>query len=102
MSIKNKPTTDLLRFALLSWTILEAKYIYYHRPNGLNPKPDEWYDDIEDEYKRLAKKLKKKTTACDMVGFDEHSSSGIMVKHYVDAWGSKPFKYSIDRGKKQC
>jgi hypothetical protein len=98
----NKTTSDKIRFVLLAWTILEAKYIYYHRPNGLNPKPDEWYDAIETEYKALAKKLNKKTTACDMVGFDEHSASCIMVQQYIDVWGSKPFKYSIERGKKQC
>jgi len=84
------------RFALLSWTILEAKYIYYHRPNGLNPKPDEWYDEIEAEYKALAKKLNKKPTACDMVGFCEDTASCRMVKQYIDGC-SRGFRYTIER-----
>ncbi len=54
-----------------SWMILEMKFLYYEgRGLGFKCPSDEYYDSIEDKYRKLCKKLKKDTTACDMVGFN--------------------------------
>jgi len=63
-----------------SWMILEMKFLYYiGRGKGFKCPSDEYYDSIEDKYRKLCKKLKKDTTACNHVGFPSNTPSGRLV-----------------------
>jgi len=69
------------RFIELSWELLEHKFRYYcGAEHNLVPISDTLYDELEEEYKELAKELGKITSATDMVGFDETIGSCKLVK----------------------
>lgn len=67
------------RFIDLSWSILEAKCIYYKLIH-LEGISDEKYDTMEEEYKTLGHALGLRTTATDMVGWDESRPACIIVE----------------------
>lgn len=69
---------DQKRFIQLSWLILEHKYYYYESIKG-GIISDPAYDLLEDEYKLLATKLNKTTSAINMVGFDKTRASCRLV-----------------------
>jgi len=67
-------------FTKLGWEILEHKFRYYCGSEyGLTPIPDDKYDIIETNYKKLAKLLKIKPTACSYVGFPSDRPCGRLV-----------------------
>ena len=76
MSIKQK-------IALLSWFILECKYVYYHNTN-LRGVSDAFYDKYEDVYKLLCKQESVIPTATEMVGFDFERPSCKLVVELVN------------------
>ena len=78
--------TDDERFIELGWLLLEHKCRYYVTIRDIIP--DAEYDKLEDEYKALAKKLGRASTACDMVGFDLSRPSCMLVLHKLT--GEKP------------
>lgn len=61
---------DYYRFFWIECLLLECKYCYYLQPTYKNLS-DYDYDKYEEEYKKLAKKLKRKPWASDMVGFSD-------------------------------
>jgi len=71
------------RFIALSWHLLEAKYIYYRKPEykGLS---DTEYDLLEFEYKELAAKLGRSPTVSTMVDFDDTRASCQLVMEKLD------------------
>lgn len=78
-------------FVRLSWKILEHKWRYYWGVrHGVQPISDEKYDKIETNYKKLAKVLKLKTYASDMVGFDfDRPSCRIVHENMCRKYGIK-------------
>lgn len=78
--------TDEERFTELGWLLLEHKCRYYVTIRDIIP--DAEYDKLEDEYKALAQKLGRTSTACDMVGFDLSRPSCKLVLHKLT--GGKP------------
>jgi len=71
-------------FAKLSWRILECKFLYYEGPkHNLPCPPDSEYDMLEDKYLKLAKILKRKPVAQEMVGFNHDKPSCKMVAMYM-------------------
>lgn len=70
-----------LKFARLSWKILEHKFRYYLGDSYENAKPisDDKYDEIESLYKKLAVALKVEPTASNHVGFPSDTPSGRLV-----------------------
>ena len=75
--------SDKEKFLLLSWRILECKYVYYCSPPGLSCPTDDLYDKFEDLYRVLANKLELPASAVDMVGYDESRGSCRMVKEHL-------------------
>lgn len=84
MSIDDK------RYISLRWTLLEAKYFYYHKPESKHVRPDSWYDTLEDELLILADKLGKPGKMA--VGFPIDTGSGRMVAEKCEM---DDFKYTI-------
>ncbi len=93
-------------FVKLSWRILECKFCYYNgAAYGIKPISDDKYDLYEDKYRKLAKELKLKPTACDMVGFD--SSRGlcrIVMENMIRSKGKTKitFKKAKDGRNTKC
>lgn len=71
------------RFVRLSWLLLEAKSIYYLRPQykGLT---DTEYDALETEYKSLAESLGLEPSVSNMVDFDTSRPSCKLVLAHLD------------------
>lgn len=66
----------------LHYFILKQKYLYYYGVSyGFKPIPDEDYDVIEGEYKRLCEEMGVEPEAAQMVGFDMKSP----ISHYIAA-----------------
>lgn len=66
----------------LHFFVLKQKYLYYYGVSyGFKPIPDEDYDVIEGEYKRVCEELGREPEACQMVGFDMKSP----MSHYIAA-----------------
>lgn len=64
------------QFILLSWNLLEYKLMYYH-PDKVHSSwhesltiPDNDYDELENQYKDLARSLKVGMSVTEMVDFD--------------------------------
>ena len=77
-----------MRFFKLGWELLGHKFLYYKGSDyklGNKVINDSEYDDIEDEYKELAKELDLPTSASDMVGFKETRPSCRMVMEHLIA-----------------
>lgn len=78
---------DEKRFCQLAWQILEHKCRYYVlvKEDLVFEKdviPDAEYDALEDEYRQLAVKTGRPTTAADMVGFDlDRGSCRLVYSH---------------------
>lgn len=66
----------------LHYFILKQKYLYYYGVSyGFRTIPDEDYDAIEQEYKRVCDELGKEPEASQMVGFNMKSP----ISHYIAA-----------------
>ena len=87
--------TDRQRFIHLSWLLLECKFLYYESfkyklKKGVKYPEDDEYDQWENEYKELAKKLNKPASASSMVGFDyNRPSCRLVMSKYIDDKGGK-------------
>lgn len=76
------------RFVELSWRLLELKLSYYY-PAVIHESrkkevsiPDQAYDALADEYRKLAKELGLPASADDMVGFDfDRPSCSLVAGH---------------------
>jgi len=87
----------LKAYSKLSWMILHHKFRYYEGAKyNIKPVPDNEYDTLENMYKKIAKKLNEKTTASDMVGFNNEKASCRMIANNLISTHGKPlFKIKI-------
>ena len=93
--LKAKRKKMRLRMARLSWHILELKFLYYEGAKyNLKCPPDEYYDAIEDKYKRLAKRLKIAPMASEHVGFPDTPSARLVAENLISNKG-KIKRYKI-------
>lgn len=78
----NTEDPNFMYYLGLHQFVLKQKYLYYYGVGyGFKPIPDEDYDVIEGEYKRLCEELGLEPTASQMVGFDMSSP----ISHYIAA-----------------
>ena len=66
------------RLISLSWELLEHKCKYYKNVGG-DPVEDQYYDNLEEEYKYLCSELKIDPNVTNMVGFDMNRPSCKLV-----------------------
>lgn len=86
MALKIKKNTHALRLAKLSWTILEAKLLYYY-PEKIKEEyhekleiSDAEYDALEIEYLTLCRTLGRENTLVHKVyeGFEDVAGDGMI------------------------
>lgn len=86
----------LLKWYKIGCWLMSAKYVYYCSPKNIATPSDTFYDQIEEEYKKLSKELDLPSFVSDIVGWDSTLGEDWPTYHKLTP-SAKFIEYIVDK-----